>query len=93
MLCLILALLICIRDIAFFVRFKEQHFSNAFVGVDARGQRSGVRNFECDMPFPLRLKGSDIDDDAAAGISAFPQAHCQHLAWDAEIFNRPRQCE
>lgn len=45
------------------------------------------------MAFPARLQRCDVYDEAAAGVGAFAEADNQHIARDAEIFNRVRQHE
>ncbi|MNY11780.1 hypothetical protein D3C86_1448280 [compost metagenome] len=45
------------------------------------------------MPFPLRLKRRDVDDDAAARVGAFTQANGQYITRNAEIFDGAGQGE
>ena len=42
LLLLVFPLLICVRNIAFFVRFKEQNLCDPFVGVNLRRQRGRI---------------------------------------------------
>ena len=45
------------------------------------------------MAFPFRLERGHVDDDAAPRIGRFAQADHQHVARNAEIFDRSRQHE
>ena len=42
---------------------------------------------------PTRARGRHVDDDAAAGIGGLAQAHGEHAARDAEVFDRAGQRE
>src|SRR5262249_8365914 len=85
---LIFALFVLVADFAVFVGLEENDLAQAFIGVDLRGQRSGVADFERDKSFPLRLERRDVDDDAATGISRFADADRQDVARNAEVFDR-----
>ena len=43
------------------------------------------------MTFPFGLEGSDVDDDAAAGVGAFAKAHGKDVTRDAKVFHAARQ--
>ena len=66
---------------------EEEDLGEAFVGVDAGGERGGVGDLEGDVSFPLRLQRGDIDDDAAAGIGGFAEADGDDIAGDAEVLD------
>src|SRR5262245_20036939 len=82
---LVLAFLVVVADFAVFVGLKKDDLAKAFVGVNLRGQRRGVADFECDVAFPLRLERRDVDDDAASSVSGFADANRQHVARNPEI--------
>src|SRR5690349_7069582 len=88
-LALVLAATVAIRRFADVVGrgLEEDHLRDAFVRVDLRGQRRRVREFERDKALPFRLERSHVDDDAAAGIGALPQADRKHVAWNAEVLD------
>src|SRR3546814_3945759 len=67
-LALVLATPVGIRGLADFVRFIEQHLRDAFIRVDLRRQRRGVRELQRLVTFPLRLQRRHVDDDAAARL-------------------------
>src|SRR5215469_14214406 len=90
---LILAFSVGIAGFADFVGLEEDDLAEAFVRVDTRWKRRGVRDFKRDEPFPLRLERSDVDNDAAAGIGALSDADRQYAARNLEIFDRARQSE
>src|SRR3954464_15096923 len=73
---LVLALLVGIAGLADIIRvgFEEEDLANPFVGVNLGGQGSGITDLQGDEPFPLRLEGSHVGDDTAAGVGGFPQA-------------------
>ena len=52
-----------------------------------------MENSEGNVAFPFRLERGDVDDDAAAGVGGFAQAHGEYIARDAEIFHRAREGE
>jgi len=54
--------------------------AEALIGIDARRQRGGVRDFQGHKAFPFRLKRGHVDDDAASGVRRFTHANGQHLA-------------
>src|SRR3546814_9268390 len=45
------------------------------------------------MTFPARFQRSDVNDDAAAGISAFAQTNDQHVTGNPKILHCARQRE
>src|SRR5205085_7222937 len=65
---LVLPFAIGVAHFAGLIRLEEQDLAQAFVGVDTRGQWRGVRDFERDKAFPLRLKRRDVHNDAAARV-------------------------
>ena len=74
-------------------RVKKDDLRKTLVGIDLRGKRSRVGNLQRNMPFPLRLKGRDIDDDPAASIGGFSQTNRQNVAWNAKILDTSRKSE
>jgi hypothetical protein len=88
---LIFSVLVLVADLADLVGLEEQDLAEAFVGVDARGQRRGVGDLEGDEAFPLRLKRRDVDDDAAARVGRLADADGQHVARNLEVLHRARQ--
>jgi hypothetical protein len=90
---LIFPFAIFVAGFADLIGLKEQDLAEAFVGVDFCGQRRGVRNFEGDEALPLRLKGRDVDDDAAAGVSGFADANGEDVAGNFEVLDGARECE
>src|SRR3989344_4765137 len=60
LLALILPAAILIRSLADLVALDEDHLRHAFVGVDFRGQRRGVGEFERDVPFPFGFERSYV---------------------------------
>ena len=89
----VLTAAIAIGSRAHLVGFEEQHLRHAFVGVDLGRQRRGVGELQRHVPFPLGLQRRDVDDDAAARVGRFAQAHREYVARNAEIFHRPCQRE
>ncbi len=49
---LILPLFVLVAHFAGLIAFKEQHLAQTFVGVNLRGQRSGVTDFQSYETFP-----------------------------------------
>jgi hypothetical protein len=72
---------------------QEQELARALIGVDLGGKRRGVGKFQRDMAFPARFQGGDVHDDPAARIGRLTEADHQHVARDAEIFDRAGQRE
>src|SRR5258708_33876376 len=85
LLCLVLAFAVGVAGLADFVAFEEQNLAQAFVGVDAGGERRCVRDFQGDKAFPLGLKRRDVDDEAAAGVGACTHAESQYAARKLEM--------
>src|SRR5205823_5820461 len=85
LLVLVLPLLISITGLAHFVTAQEQNLSNAFVGVDLRGQWGRVADLERDLAAPFRLQRRHVDDDAAAGISTLANADGDYVAGDFQV--------
>ena len=48
--------LVPVPGLADFVRLKEEDLAQPFVGVNSRGQRRGVGDFQRDEAFPLRVQ-------------------------------------
>ncbi len=90
---LILAAAILVADFAHLIAFEEQHLRAALARVNLRGQRRGVGELQRHITFPLGFERRDVDNDAAAGISALAQTDGEHIARDAEILHRARQRE
>ncbi len=84
---LVFAFFVGVGNFAFFVGFEEEDLGKTFVGVDLGREGRGIGNFEGDEAFPFRLKGGDVDDDAAAGVGAFAEADGEDVAGDAEVFD------
>ena len=80
-----------VAGVADFIRLKEQHLGDAFVGVDFGRQVGGVGKFQGDLPFPLGFQWCDVDDDATPRVGGFAQADGQHAAGDTEVFHGARQ--
>ena len=76
-----------VADLADLVGLEEEDLAEAFVGIDARGQRRGVGDFEGDEAFPLGLERGDVDDDAAAGVGGFADADGEDVAGDFEVLD------
>src|SRR5215831_8722918 len=76
-----------------FIGSEEEHLRDAFIGVNASGQGSRVRDLERHVTFPLRLERRDVGDDAAAGVGALADADGEHVARNAEVLDRARQGE
>ena len=93
MLALVFAATVFVRHIAHFVTLEEQYLRAALARVNFGGQWRGVAEFQRHIALPLRLEGRDVDDDAAARVGAFAQADGEHVARDAEVFDRARQRE
>src|SRR5260221_2533151 len=64
-LALILAGLVAVGDLAGLVALQEQELRRALVGVDLRGQRRGVGEFERNVAFPLGFQRRHVHDDAS----------------------------
>jgi hypothetical protein len=71
---LILSAAIFIRRFTDLIALEEQHLRHTFIGINFRGQWSGIGKFQCHITFPLRLERRDIDDDTATRISGFAEA-------------------
>ena len=76
---LILALSISIRDLTDLVRLKKYQLSNALPRIDPYRSSSGVGNTQGCVSFPLRLKGSDVDQNPATSIGRLPDAEGQDI--------------
>src|SRR3546814_4531983 len=53
----------------------------------------GIGKLQRHMTFPARFQRSDVNDDAAAGISAFAQTNDQHVTGNPKILHCARQRE
>jgi hypothetical protein len=84
---------ILVRDLADLVGLEEDHLRHTLVRIDLGGQRRGVGELERHVPFPLGFEWRDVDDDPAARIGRFAEAHRQHVTRDAEILDRPGKRE
>src|SRR5579862_5691681 len=73
------------------VGLEKDNLAESFVGVDPCRKWGGIRDFQRDEAFPLRLEGRHVDDDAATGIGTFANADGQHAAGNLEVFDRTRQ--
>src|SRR3546814_19334682 len=82
-----------IAGFTWLVALQEEELARAFVGVDLCGQRRGIGKLQRHMTFPARFQRSDVNDDAAAGISALAQPNDQHVTGNPKIFNCARQRE
>jgi hypothetical protein len=91
LLLLILSAPVRVADLARLIGLEEENLAQALVRVDSRRQRRSVRYLQGYETLPLRLEGRDIDDNAAAGVSGFAHAYRQHVTWNLEILDRPRQ--
>src|SRR3546814_13191147 len=85
--------LVRIAGFTWLVALPEEELARAFVGVDLCGQRRGIGKLQRHMTFPARFQRSDVNDDAAAGISAFAQTNDQHVTGNTKILHCPRQPE
>src|SRR5487761_2266 len=85
---LILAAAIGIGHLADLIAPEEQELADAFAGIDARGQRRGVRYLDGDVALPFGLQWRDVDDDAAARIGRLAETDHQRVARNAEILYR-----
>lgn len=72
---------------------QKKDLSDAFVGINLSRKWCGVGNFKCNVTLPFGLKGSYVDNYAAARIGAFAQADGENGARDAEIFHGARKDE
>src|SRR5262245_54593291 len=70
-LALVFAALVFVGDLGFFFAAEEKDLRDAFVRIDLRGQRRGVRDLERHVAFPLRLERRDVGDDPAARVRRF----------------------
>src|SRR3546814_16873342 len=61
-----------IAGFTWLVALQEEELARAFVGVELCGQRRGIGKLQRHMTFPARFQRNDVNDVAAAGISAFP---------------------
>src|SRR5882724_10742939 len=93
LLALVLPLPIRVRRQARLVRLEKQHLGDALVGVDLRGQRRGVADFQRHEPFPLGLEGRHVGDDAATGVGGLPHADGENVAGDLEVLDGASQRE
>ena len=84
---------ILVAGLADLITFKEKNLRTSLACVNLGGQGRGVAELQRDIPFPLRLKGRDVDNNAAARVGAFPEADGQNVAWNAEVLDRARQRE
>src|SRR3546814_3258886 len=67
-----------IAGFTWLVALQEEELARAFVGVDLCGQRRGIGKLQRHMTFPARIQRSDVNDDAAAGISDFDPTKDQY---------------
>src|SRR4029077_2486969 len=88
---LVLAATILVRGRAHLIRLEEQHLRHALVGVDLRGERSGVGELERDMPFPFGFQRRYVHYYTAARECAFSNSNYEHVAWHTKVFDRARQ--
>jgi hypothetical protein len=87
LLVLVFSLAVCVANLADFVGLEEENLAQAFIGVDARGQRRCVGDLEGDEAFPFGFEGGDVDDDAAAGVGRFSDADGEDIARDFEVLD------
>src|SRR5215472_15238004 len=90
---LILALLVFVARFAILFGLEEDDLAESLIGIDFRGKRRGIADFERDETFPFGLKRRHVDDDSAARVSGFSDANRQHVARDAEILDGAGQRE
>src|SRR5687767_19514 len=62
---LILALFVAVACLTDGIAAQEQNLRDALVGVNLRGKRGCVADFDGDLAAPLRLQGSYVHDDTA----------------------------
>src|SRR3546814_12671581 len=85
--------LVRIAGFTWLVALQEEELARAFVGVDLCGQRRGIGKLQRHMTFPARFQRSNVNDDAATGISAFAQTNDQHVKGNPKILICARQRE
>src|SRR5512139_3221959 len=90
---LVLAAAVLVARLADLVALEEQHLRAALAGVDLGRQRRGVAELQRHVPFPLGLERGDVDDDAAARVSALAEADRQHGPRNAEVLDGARERE
>jgi hypothetical protein len=90
---LIFAIAISVGNFTCFDGTKKQHLRQPFVCVNPCRKRRGIGNFQSNVALPFRLKRRHVDNNTAAGISAFAKANGKNVAWDTEILNTTRQRE
>ena len=73
------------------IRFKKQHLCDTLIRINLCRQRCGVREFQSDVPFPLRFKRGDVDDNTAARIGRFAETDGRGVARAGKVFDRARQ--
>ena len=90
---LVLALFVFVAYLAGLVAFEEEYLAEALVGVDFGGERRGVADLKSDETFPFGFEGSDVDDDAAAGVGGLAQTDGDDITGDAEVLDRTGEGE
>src|SRR5699024_8223161 len=73
------------------IALKKQHLCHALARINTRRQVGGITKFQRHMPFPLRLKWGDVDDDTAACIGRFTKTNRQYITRNTKILHRARQ--
>src|SRR5574340_500160 len=91
MLPLVFSTPVLIRGFAYFVGLEKNYLSNPLIGVYLCGERGGIGKLQRDIALPLRLERSDIDNDAATGVSGLSEVDGQNIARNTKIFDGARK--
>jgi len=91
LLTLVFALFVLVADFRWFVALEEENLAEAFVGVDTRGQRRRVGDFEGDETLPFRLERRDVHDDAATRVGGLADTNGEHVARNLEVLDGTRE--
>src|SRR5262245_31996458 len=90
---LVLPGLVLVGDLAHLRGLEEHHLRDALVGVDLRRQRRGVADLERHEALPLGLERRHVREDTAARVRGLAHGDREHVARDAEVLDRARECE
>ena len=84
---LILSFSVPVWHIAHSVCSQENQLGNALSRIYSNRAWPKIRDRHSCIPFPLRLKWSDIYENSTSCISGFSCTYCQYISWNSEIFN------
>src|SRR6185503_1882713 len=86
---LIFTFTVGVRHRALGIRLKKYYLRQTLVGVDLRREWRSVGDLQCYVSGPFWFKGRTIHHNAAATVSAFPDAERDDVTRDSKKLHRP----